>query len=131
MRFEGQMNVDINEIATNMIPFHRLKFLIPSASPQSYASSKKVEDKINMRLDMLISQCIDPNNRLVSMQTGSAYRSYSCAFLFRGEINLQDIRKGVGYFKTKIKFPWWNKNAFKVGHCAVPGLQQVIPYFNI
>nr|KAJ3422856.1 hypothetical protein HK105_005940 [Polyrhizophydium stewartii] len=33
MRFEGSMNVDINDIVTNLVPFPRLKFLFSSMTP--------------------------------------------------------------------------------------------------
>lgn len=33
MRFEGSLNVDLNEITTNLVPFPKLKFLLSSMSP--------------------------------------------------------------------------------------------------
>ena len=33
MRFEGTLNVDLNEITTNLVPFPDLKFLISSLAP--------------------------------------------------------------------------------------------------
>ena len=33
MRFEGEMNVDVGDIVTNLVPFPRLKFLVGSMSP--------------------------------------------------------------------------------------------------
>ena len=33
MRFEGTMNVDINDIVTNLVPFPRLKLLFSSMTP--------------------------------------------------------------------------------------------------
>jgi tubulin epsilon len=33
MRFEGTMNVDINDIVTNLVPFPRLKYLLSSMAP--------------------------------------------------------------------------------------------------
>lgn len=33
-RFHGEMNVDLNEICTNLIPFPRLRFLMTALSPQ-------------------------------------------------------------------------------------------------
>lgn len=33
MRFEGALNVDLNEITTNLVPFPRLHFLLASLSP--------------------------------------------------------------------------------------------------
>ena len=33
MRFEGSLNVDMNEITMNLVPFPKLKFLVSSLSP--------------------------------------------------------------------------------------------------
>lgn len=33
MRFEGWLNVDLNEIGMNLVPYPRLHFLMPSISP--------------------------------------------------------------------------------------------------
>ncbi len=33
MRFEGSLNVDLNEITMNLVPFPRMHFLLPSVSP--------------------------------------------------------------------------------------------------
>ena len=40
VRFEGALNVDLNEITTNLVPFPRLHFLLASLSP--LAASKDV-----------------------------------------------------------------------------------------
>jgi tubulin epsilon len=33
MRFEGDLNVDLNEITMNLVPFPRMHFLLSSLSP--------------------------------------------------------------------------------------------------
>ena len=33
MRFEGILNVDLNEITMNLVPYPELHFLIPSIAP--------------------------------------------------------------------------------------------------
>lgn len=33
MRFAGDLNVDLNEITTNLVPFPRMHYLLPSISP--------------------------------------------------------------------------------------------------
>lgn len=32
-RFEGSLNMDLNEIAMNLVPFPRLHYLVPSLTP--------------------------------------------------------------------------------------------------
>lgn len=45
MRFEGQMNVDINEIAMNSCPFPQLKLLIPALAPPPPPSAPPIPSK--------------------------------------------------------------------------------------
>ena len=33
MRFAGELNVDLNEITTNLVPFPRLHYLMPALAP--------------------------------------------------------------------------------------------------
>lgn len=33
MRFEGSLNVDLNEITMNLVPFPRMHYLVSSLSP--------------------------------------------------------------------------------------------------
>jgi tubulin epsilon len=48
MRFEGSLNVDLNEITMNLVPFPKMNFLIPSMSPLYSVLDVKMEPR---RLD--------------------------------------------------------------------------------
>ena len=43
MRFEGSLNVDMNEITMNLVPFPKLKFLVSSFSPLYTIIDKRCE----------------------------------------------------------------------------------------
>jgi tubulin epsilon len=45
MRFEGSMNVDLNEVAMNLVPYPRLHFLLPSLSPLCQGKDIVAEEK--------------------------------------------------------------------------------------
>jgi tubulin epsilon len=45
MRFEGSLNVDINEISMNLVPFPRLKYLLSSITPLYNVSDIKLEER--------------------------------------------------------------------------------------
>jgi tubulin epsilon len=42
MRFEGQLNIDLNEITTNLVPYPKMKYLISSLSPLYMANDLKL-----------------------------------------------------------------------------------------
>lgn len=45
MRFAGDLNVDLNEITTNLVPFPRLHYLLSSVSPMpTWESAERPED---------------------------------------------------------------------------------------
>jgi len=41
MRFSGKLNVDLNEITMNLVPFPKLHFLLGSMSPLQLLLNKK------------------------------------------------------------------------------------------
>ncbi|GMF58881.1 unnamed protein product [Phytophthora fragariaefolia] len=45
MRFEGSLNVDLNEITTNLVPFPRLRFLLSSMSPEFATSDPRQQPR--------------------------------------------------------------------------------------
>lgn len=44
MRFAGDLNVDLNEITTNLVPFPRLHYLLSSVSPMPTKDSTKATE---------------------------------------------------------------------------------------
>lgn len=39
VRFEGQLNLDLNEVTTNLVPYPRLHFLLASMTPLGAATT--------------------------------------------------------------------------------------------
>ncbi len=66
-RFSGEMNVDLNEIYTNLVPFPRLHFLVTALSIQQRRSDKGS------------SQLLSASQRTNSMTHGSAKSSATAA----------------------------------------------------
>ena len=66
MRFDGPLNVDINEISVNLVPFPRLHFLTASLTPLSTTIEMQASSR---RLDQLFSDAFTPGNQLVSGST--------------------------------------------------------------
>ena len=45
MRFEGVLNVDLNEITMNLVPFPRLHFLVSSLAPLYSLADVKLQPR--------------------------------------------------------------------------------------
>jgi tubulin epsilon len=54
MRFEGSLNVDLNEITTNLVPFPGMHFLTSSLSPL-YALADLAAQTAPRRLDQMFT----------------------------------------------------------------------------
>lgn len=60
MRFEGSLNVDLNEITTNLVPFPRLHFLTTSLAPMFALADLQVRTEcVVLRLVLrLVCACV-------------------------------------------------------------------------
>lgn len=112
MRYEGKLNIDLNEITMNMVPFPRLHFLMASMSPLQLLLNK-VEPR---SLDQMFQEILLPENQLVTSRP-SAYKYLSIGLLLRGELSFSDVSRNIEKIKNNIDMVWWNKDGFKYGIC--------------
>jgi tubulin epsilon len=60
-RFEGSLNVDVNEIATNLVPFPRQHFLAPAIAPLSLvAPASRHATRASRGVMQSFADCFDP-----------------------------------------------------------------------
>ncbi len=96
MRFHGQLNVDFNEVCTNLVPFPAMNLVSSSMAPfPRSAPHGGVPPSLN---ELFVTACA-PSSSLVSASRSTAASAYSVAvgFLGRG----QDI--AVGDFEQCIR----------------------------
>ncbi|CRG94559.1 tubulin epsilon chain, putative [Plasmodium gallinaceum] len=118
MRFEGSLNVDINEICTNLIPYPFFNFLLSSLSPC-------IETENTRTFNHLFKNVLNHNNQMLLANPKDGL-SLSMAFLVRGNVNISDITKNVLLIKKNLNILRYNKDATKIGLCNVSPLNQ--PY---
>ncbi|KAK5667265.1 Tubulin epsilon chain [Batrachochytrium dendrobatidis] len=53
MRFEGMLNVDINDIVTNLIPFPKLKYLFSTMTPLYALTDVQIQPRRYCRYTLL------------------------------------------------------------------------------
>ncbi|CAH8593170.1 unnamed protein product [Schistosoma turkestanicum] len=114
-RFEGTMNVDLNEISMNLVPFPRLHYLIASQSPLSTMSRISAPRK----LDQIFSDTFTKDYQLMSVDP-CRHVYLAAALLVRGAINASDLRRNIDRLQSRLHFVPWNREGWKVGHCLVP-----------
>lgn len=117
MRFEGTLNVDLNEITMNLVPYPRMHFLLSSLSGsavqvQSHAPARKwalvsshffslfqvFPNYFLMPLRAIINLLPLIQNSICLFQVfllRYTIRYLACALLLRGDVDMQDIRKNI------------------------------------
>ncbi|TPP66450.1 Tubulin epsilon chain [Fasciola gigantica] len=120
-RFEGTMNVDINEISMNLVPFPRLHYLTSAQSPLT-TFDKTLAPR---RIDQAFSDAFTRDFQLVSVDP-CRHTFLAAALLVRGAVTASDLRRNIDRLQNRLRFVTWNREGWKVGHCLVPPVDQ--PY---
>ncbi|KAK7061901.1 alpha beta-hydrolase [Favolaschia claudopus] len=115
LRFDGSLNVDLNEFQTNLVPFPRIHFPLATLAP--IISSEKANHEQNSVAEMTFS-CFEPGNQMVKCDPREG-KYMACALLFRGDVVPKDVSAAVAVIKTKrtIQFVDWCPTGFKLGIC--------------
>jgi tubulin epsilon len=96
MRFEGSLNVDINEIAMNLVPFPRLKYILSSLSPLFHHLDVKMQYS---GIEAVFLDAFKKENLLVSA-TPSTF--IACGVLTRGNLSLSDIQRNIKKYHSLV-----------------------------
>jgi tubulin epsilon len=124
MRFEGSLNVDLNEITTNLVPYPKLHYIMSSLSPLSFSQDLQ-KRKVPRSVDNMFSDAFHRDHYLIKADPkNSTY--LACGLLLRGDVEISDINRNIQRLKPDLKMPYWNSEGFKIGLCSVPPLGQ--PY---
>lgn len=122
-RFEGSLNIDLNEIAMNLVPYPRMHYLVSSISPLYISKDVGLPPR---RLDQAFKDLFVKDYQLV---TADPMRSLylACALMVRGPgVCVSDLRRNIDRLKSNLTFVPWNQEGWKTGLCDFPPVGQ--PY---
>ncbi|XP_077990397.1 tubulin epsilon chain-like [Glandiceps talaboti] len=119
-RFEGSLNVDLNEITMNLVPFPQLHYLVSSLTPLYSLSDVKVPPR---RLDQMFSDAFSKDHQLIKADPKHSLY-LACALMLRGNVEISDVRRNIERLKPSLKFIHWNQEGWKTGLCSVPPVGQ-------
>lgn len=89
MRFEGSLNLDLNEITMNLVPFPRMHFLLASMSPLYFQKDPRF---VSRGFHQMFSDVITQGHQLMNVDPrGSTYMAL--AFLVRGSASIGDVNR--------------------------------------
>merc|ERR1712051_298463 len=112
LRFAGELNVDLNEFQTNLVPFPRLHFMI------------KKKETTNNEIQPITEQCFSAMNFFAKIADFDAEEDKYMAVSvnYRGSIKAKKANAAVQWMKTnkKVTFVEWCPTGFKVGLNEIP-----------
>lgn len=115
-RFEGSLNVDLNEITMNLVPFPRLHYLVSSQTPLYALTDVKLPPR---RLDQMFTDAFSKEHQLIKADPKHSLY-LACALIVRGNVEVSDIRRNIDRLKPSLNFIYWNQEGWKTGLCSVP-----------
>ncbi|KAI9831068.1 MAG: alpha-tubulin [Phylliscum demangeonii] len=115
LRFDGSLNVDLNEFQTNLVPYPRIHFPLVAYAP--VFSAAKASHEANSVAE-ITNSCFEPSNQMVKCDPRKGKYMATC-LLYRGDVVPNDVNSAVAHLKTKrdIHFVDWCPTGFKIGIC--------------
>jgi len=121
LRFAGELNVDLNEFQTNLVPFPRLHFMLTAMAP---ITTDKKKETTNNEIRPITEMCFSPNNFFAKIADFDAEEDKYMAISvnYRGNVKAKEANATVQWLKTnkKVTFVEWIPTGFKVGLNEVP-----------
>merc|ERR1712098_174732 len=121
LRFEGELNVDLNEFQTNLVPFPRLHFMITAMAP---ITTQKKKSTTNNEIRPITELCFSAQNFFAKIADFDAEEDKYMAVSvnYRGQVKAKEANATVQWLKTnkKVTFVEWVPTGFKVGLNEVP-----------
>merc|ERR1711876_54840 len=116
LRFDGELNVDMNEFQTNLVPFPRLHFMTTSLAP--VISSKKADREAH-DCKRITDDCLQAKSFLVKYSDFDVVEDKYMAISlnYRGKIKSKVANATVQWIKSqgKVSFVEWCPTGFKIG----------------
>ncbi|KAH7826862.1 tubulin epsilon [Monocercomonoides exilis] len=117
MRFGGSLNLDLNEITTNFIPFASTKLLSSSLSPFVKDSSALAVTRPSLLFDDVFAK----ESQLMNVDP-IRHRYLNCGLFMRSSTtDISEMHSILTkHWKSRVVLPVWNTSAFKLGICRFP-----------
>jgi tubulin alpha len=116
LRFDGELNVDLNEFQTNLVPFPRLHFMTTGMAP--IQTPKKAKTNSN-DTQSITQACFNLQNFFVKISDFDVEEDKYMAISlnFRGDVKSKEANATAQWLKAnkKVTFVEWCPTGFKVG----------------
>nr|XP_053626557.1 tubulin alpha-3 chain-like [Cherax quadricarinatus] len=113
LRFDGTLNVDVQDFNTNLVPLPRLHFPVMTYAPvipadNAYREEQSVAD--------MTTACFDLSTQMTTCNPVNG-KYMSCCLLYRGDVTPNDVQRAICDVKLKktVQFVEWCPTGFKIG----------------
>jgi len=113
LRFDGALNVDLNEFQTNLVPYPRIHYPLATYAP--LVSAEKAYHE-TLGVDTITKACFEAENQMVKCDPKQGKYMAVC-LLYRGDVVPKDVNAAIAAIKVQksIQFVDWCPTGFKVG----------------
>eukprot|EP00955_Chlamydomonas_euryale_P007599 80571-Chlamydomonas_euryale.AAC.1 len=113
LRFDGALNVDLNEFQTNLVPYPRIHFVLTAYAPV-VSAEKAYHEQISVA--ELTNSVFEPGSQMVKCDPRHG-KYMSCCMMYRGDVVPKDVNAAVASIKSKstVQFVDWSPTGFKCG----------------
>merc|ERR1712157_601032 len=116
LRFQGELNMDLQEFQTNLVPFPRLHFMITSMAP---VTTPKKKETARNDIQGITESCFSAQNFFTKIADFDPEEDKYMAISvkYRGDVKAKEANATVQWLKTnkKVTFVEWCPTGFKVG----------------
>lgn len=124
LRFDGCLNIDLNEFQVNLVPYPRIHFMLSSYAPL-ISVEKASHESLSVR--EITNAVFEPQQMMIKCDPRHG-KYMACCLMYRGDVVPKDICTSISSIKTNrsIQFVDWCPTGFKCGinyqpPTAVPG----------
>eukprot|EP00093_Oithona_nana_P012482 12482.XXX_792961_790461_1 [CDS] Oithona nana genome sequencing. len=113
LRFDGALNVDLNEFQTNLVPYPRIHYPLATYAPV-ISNNKAYHEK--MSVAEISKACFEPQSQMVKCDPRQGKYMAVC-LLYRGDVVPKDVNGAIAEIKgnRQVQFVDWCPTGFKVG----------------
>jgi len=116
VRFNGSLNLDLNDLLTNLVPFRALSYTMPSCQPL-VALGEAERERLSV-ID-ITAEAFYPGSDLISCDSKDG-TYFSCALMYRGDVVPKEANSAIRQVKKAAKFASWSPTGFKVSINSQP-----------
>lgn len=124
MRFEGSLNVDMNDISNNLVPFPKLHFLQSSLSPLSISKGSAAQRSgaaQHRAIDKMFQDVLSRQHQLMTCNPQHSMH-LACGLLARGGVTSADVDRNMPALLSGMTMPYWNREVRSICMLCYPAL---------